>query len=70
MLTRLLPFAGGWVDLAMFLYVAWYVYRSMRAVYGQGRALTLAKFAALAVFYLLFGMVFFISSFLYSALTA
>jgi len=70
MLTRLLPFAGGWVDLAMFLYVAWYVYRSMRAVYGQGRALTLAKFAALAVCYLLFGMVFFISSFLYSALTA
>ena len=39
---------------AIFLYFAWYMYRSMRVVYGQGRLLTLSKLALLAFFYLLF----------------
>ena len=64
-----LPFAAGWIDLAVFLYIAWYVYGAMRAVYGQGRALTLAKFTALAFFYFVFGLALFTFSFLYSALT-
>ena len=39
---------------AIFLYFAWYMYRSMRVVYHQGRVLTLSKLALLAFFYLLF----------------
>jgi Protein of unknown function (DUF3667) len=39
---------------AVFLYFAWYMYRSMRVVYGQGRALTLSKLALLSFFYLIF----------------
>jgi len=37
------------------LYVAWYAYRSMRVVYGQGRVLTLGKLAVLSFFYLVSG---------------
>jgi hypothetical protein len=42
--------AGG----LLWFYAPWYVWRSLRVYYGQGRALTLAKFAALAVAYLAF----------------
>jgi hypothetical protein len=42
--------AGG----LLWFYSPWYVWRSLRVYYGQGRALTLAKFAALAVAYLAF----------------
>lgn len=42
--------AGG----LLWFYAAWYVWRSLRVYYGQGRVLTLAKFAALAVAYLAF----------------
>lgn len=65
----LLPFAAGVIDLVLFLYVVWYVYRSMRAVYRQGHALTLGKFAVLAFFYFAFGMALFVISFIYSAVT-
>ena len=64
-----LPFAAGVIDLALFVYVVWYVYRSMRAVYRQGHALTLAKFAVLAFFYFVFGMALFVISFVYSAVS-
>jgi hypothetical protein len=47
------PLAGA-LNLVMFLlwcWLPWYVYRSMRVVYGNGRALTLLKFFALSVIY-------------------
>jgi hypothetical protein len=40
--------------LAICAYAAWYVWRAMRAHYGNGRALTLAKFVAIAFCYVLF----------------
>src|SRR6202035_1300566 len=51
--SALLPFAAGWVSFALWLYIPWYLYRSMRAVYGQGRWLTIAKLLVLGLFYLL-----------------
>ncbi len=46
--SALLPFAAGWVSFAVGLYIPWYMYRSMRVVYGQGRWLTIAKLALLS----------------------
>lgn len=46
----------GLLGLAVFVYAAWYMYRAMRRVYGQGRLLTLAKYATLAFFYMLTGV--------------
>jgi hypothetical protein len=68
-LGALLPFVTGSVDLAVFVYLVWYMYRSMRVVYGQGRALTLAKLTALGFLYFVFGIVMFVLNFAYSALT-
>ncbi|MGO9803395.1 MAG: DUF3667 domain-containing protein [Steroidobacteraceae bacterium] len=65
----LLPSVARWLDLALSIYIAWYLYRSMRTVYGQGRALTLAKLTALAFVYFVFGVVMFTVNFAYSALT-
>ncbi|HUL17753.1 MAG TPA: DUF3667 domain-containing protein [Steroidobacteraceae bacterium] len=52
LLRKVLPPVPG-AGLAVFLYFAWYMYRSMRVVYRQGRLLTLSKLALLACFYLL-----------------
>jgi hypothetical protein len=49
------PIAGP-LQFAVFVYLAWYIFRSMRVVYGQGRVLTGAKFAVLALSYAFFGM--------------
>jgi hypothetical protein len=57
------------VDFAVFVYLVWYMYRSMRVVYAQGRALTLAKLTALGFLYFVFGIVMFVLNFAYSALT-
>jgi hypothetical protein len=69
MVGALLPPLASWVDLALFLYIVWYLYRSMRTVYGQGRWLTIGKFTALSFLYLVFGLAVFILNFAYSALT-
>jgi hypothetical protein len=50
-----LPRAEGWVRLALWLYIPWYMYRSLRVVYGQGRWLTFSKLLLLSFFYLLSG---------------
>jgi hypothetical protein len=42
------PGAQGFMRFALLLYLAWYLFRSMRVNYGQGRALTALKFVALA----------------------
>jgi len=52
LVSMLLPILSGWVNTAVTLYIAWYAYRSMRVVYGQGRGLTFGKLVLLAFFYL------------------
>ena len=57
-----LPFIGvvGFLNLLLFLYLPWYVFRSMRVVYGQGRWLTLVKFFFLtAIYFTLLGITMF-----------
>jgi hypothetical protein len=53
--SALLPALSGWITGGVTLYIAWYVYRSMRVVYGQGRSLTLGKLLLLSCFYLASG---------------
>jgi hypothetical protein len=53
--SALLPELSAWISGAVTLYIAWYAYRSMRVVYGQGRSLTLAKLVLLSFFYLVSG---------------
>ncbi|HEV2286120.1 MAG TPA: DUF3667 domain-containing protein, partial [Steroidobacteraceae bacterium] len=67
--SALLPWLSGWMDFAVFLYLVWYMYRSMRTVYGQGRALTATKLAALGFLYFVFAIVMFVLNFAFSALT-
>lgn len=43
------------LSLAMGVYIVWYLYKAMRRTYGQGRALTLAKFVALGTGYVVLG---------------
>jgi hypothetical protein len=47
------PLVGllGIVNLALMLYVPWYVFRAMRVVYGEGRSRTAVKFAAISLLY-------------------
>jgi hypothetical protein len=54
-----LPFTGvlGFVNFLLFLYLFYYIYRSMRVVYAQGRLLTVLKFIALvSIYFLLLGI--------------
>jgi hypothetical protein len=67
--SALVPRATAWVNFAVFAYLVWYMYRSMRTVYGQGPWLTFAKLTALSFFYFVFGMLMFVLNFAYSALT-
>ena len=56
LVSALLKPLAGWISAAVTLYIAWYAYRSMRVVYGQGRALTLGKLVLLSFFYLVSGV--------------
>ena len=58
------------LNFAVFLYFTWYMYRSMRVVYGQGRALTLSKLALLGFFYLVFASLMLAATSIYSVLTS
>jgi uncharacterized protein DUF3667 len=66
LLSKFVPRAPG-LKLAIFLYFAWYMYRSMRNVYGQGRVLTVSKLVLLASFYLVFAALMLAVTSLYSA---
>jgi hypothetical protein len=44
------------IVFAVWGYFAWYIFRSMRVAYGQGRLRTAAKFGALAACYFVFGV--------------
>jgi hypothetical protein len=54
---------------ALFFYLLWYMYRSMRVVYGQSRALTLGKLALLSLFYFFFATFLVAITSIYSALS-
>ncbi len=48
------------VNVALMLYLPWYIFRSMRVVYGQGRLLTTLKFFALStIYFMLLGITMF-----------
>jgi hypothetical protein len=54
-LGTLLPSVSGLIGWATTLYVAWYLYRATRVMYGQGRARTLSKLAFMSFVYLVAG---------------
>ena len=64
-----LDWLGGWLTLGVSIYLPWYLYRSMRHCYGQGRAATLAKFCVLAVAYATCGTFMLVLTTIYSAAT-
>ena len=67
--SALLPWAASWVRFALCLYIPWYVYRSMRVVYGQGRWLTFGKLVVLSFFYLVSGALMLALTVAYSGLS-
>lgn len=69
-LMALLPgAAAAWLRFGVFLGIVWYMFRSMRVVYGQSRKLTSAKLVALALFYFVSGTLMLALTTAYSALT-
>lgn len=72
MLIGLIPGVGDYAWLlywANFFYMAWYIYRAMRNVYGQGRGLTVVKYLTLGFVYVVAGFIVFILTAVYSAMT-
>jgi hypothetical protein len=61
--------ADGWITSAFSLYGCYYMYMSMRRVYGQRVSTTLVKFATLALAYAIGGLLALLLATLYSALT-
>jgi hypothetical protein len=57
------------LGFAMALYLAWYVYRSMRNTYGQGRLMTSCKFLLVGIAYIVSAALMFVLTAAYSALT-
>ncbi len=65
------PYIGvlGFVNFLLFVYLFYYVFRSMRVMYGEGRAKTILKFGALlAIYFVLLGVTM-MAGLLYSALS-
>jgi hypothetical protein len=72
MLVAMIPGVGDYiwpVNWAAFFYMAWYIYRAMRNVYAQGRALTLTKYFVLGTLYFVAGFGVFLLTLIYSAMT-
>jgi len=57
------------LDTVLLLYFTWYIYRSMRVVYAQGRLRTLSKLALLSFFYCMFAVLLLVVTSIYSALS-
>jgi hypothetical protein len=54
LLLRLVPAVlDDWIQLVVWGYTAYYLFVSMRRVYGQGRFITFAKYTALSFTYLI-----------------
>ena len=71
--ARLVPAlqpVASFAAFAVFCYALWYVYRSMRRYYGQGRALTLAKLSLVSLTYAMFLTTTLLLNLLVSALIA
>ena len=64
--NKVVPHVRG-LKFVIFCYFAWYMYRSLRTVYQQGRVLTVSKLALLAWFYLVFAALMLAATSLYSA---
>ena len=72
MAVGLIPYVGdnAWpLYWAAFFYMAWYIYRAMRNVYGQGRGLTVLKYLTLGYLYFIAGFTVFMLTAIYSAIT-
>jgi hypothetical protein len=72
MLIGMIPFVGDYAALlywATFFYMAWYIYRAMRSVYGQSRGLTVVKYFTLGFVYVIAGFTVFVLTFVYSTMT-
>jgi hypothetical protein len=72
MLVGLIPFVGDYawpLYWAAFFYMAWYMYRGMRTVYRQGRALTALKYFTLVTAYVSAGFAVILLTLVYSAVT-
>jgi hypothetical protein len=65
-----LPLFGffGFLEFLLFIYLPYYVYRSMRVVYGDGRLKTALKLMALATIYFVLLAVTMLAGFVYTAL--
>lgn len=61
--------AMHWARDLLWFYTLWYMYRSMRRVYAQGRARTFMKFCVLACAYFVCGMLTFFVALIFSAAT-
>ena len=72
MLIGMIPGVGDYawpLYWATFFYMAWYIYRAMRNVYQQGRALTIIKYFMLGWTYIIAGFSVFLLTAIYSAMT-
>ena len=69
LIVKPIPIVGDLVDLAAWAYIPWYLYRSMRRVYGQRRVPTLLKFGAFLGVYILTAIVTLVGTIVYSVLT-
>jgi Protein of unknown function (DUF3667) len=67
LLGKFVPDIPG-LGIAIFVYFTWYMYRSMRVVYGQGRVLTVSKLMLLAFFYLVLASLMLAATSIYSVL--
>jgi Protein of unknown function (DUF3667) len=69
-LLELIPVVGnhlGIVKFAAWLYMIWYLFRGMRNYYGQGRALTFAKYLTIGLSYISAAVMVLVLLALYSA---
>ncbi len=72
MVIGMIPFVGDYIwplNWAAFFYLVWYIYRAMRNVYAQRRALTLVKYFVLGTLYFIAGFAVFLLTLIYSAMT-
>jgi hypothetical protein len=67
-----IPYVGDWIGwgwAAGILYIAWYLYRAQRVVYGQSRGLTVSKYAFLLITYVATAGAMFLLTLIYTAMT-
>jgi hypothetical protein len=70
---EMIPVVGdhvGLLEFAIWIYIAWYLYRGMRNVYQQRRSITVAKYIAVGFFYLCAALTVLLLTAIFSALTS